>query len=311
MASLVRMKSIIMQILFVQAQIGQCWSLQASIATFHHFLRNMKPLENVPVARCTTVYTFDGTGTTVLLIADQVLVLWFGNNIPTSLINPHQLRDYGLGVCDDPWDPYRAVGIESDQGFIPFSSQGTKLYFETRSPTTWELDSLPTVLLTGPRWSPHDFMMPKGTVSVFSTVRSMENIQLCDEFSETDRVLGTVLPALDTRVLAALYSTTVQVHTSTACHGTVTGTATGTDTGTPGRLTAAITGTRHTKVNPENLARLWNIGIETAKRTLQVTTQQGIRTALHPLHRRYRVDHLHLNRRRLNGTGLRTRYFRK
>ena len=38
-----------------------------------------------------------------------------------------------------------------------------------------------------------------------------------------------------------------------------------------------------------------------AKRALQVTTQRGIRTALHPLHRRYRVDHLHLNRRRLNG----------
>jgi hypothetical protein len=38
-----------------------------------------------------------------------------------------------------------------------------------------------------------------------------------------------------------------------------------------------------------------------AKRALQVTTQRGIRTALHPLHRRYRVDHLHLNRRRCNG----------
>ena len=150
------------------------------------FSTEYEPLENVPVARCATVYTFDRTGTTVLLIADQVL--WFGANIPTSLINPHQLRDHGLGVCDDPWDPYRAVGIESDQGFIPFSSQGTTLYFETRSPTTWELDSLPIILLTAPRWNPHDFMMPTGTVSVFSTVRSMENIPLRDNFSETDSV---------------------------------------------------------------------------------------------------------------------------
>ena len=73
------------------------------------------------------------------------------------------------------------------------------------------------------------------------------------------------MPEWHTRVLAALYSTTVHVHTRTTYHGTVTGTDTG--TGTPGRLTAAITGTRHTKVNPENLTRLWNIGIETAKRT--------------------------------------------
>jgi hypothetical protein len=32
-----------------------------------------------------------------------------------------------------------------------------------------------------------------------------------------------------------------------------------------------------------------------------VTIQKGVRTAIHPLHRRYRVDHLHLNRRQLNG----------
>jgi hypothetical protein len=46
---------------------------------------------------------------------------------------------------------------------------------------------------------------------------------------------------------------------------------------------------------------MWNVGLEMAKRTLQVTTRRGVRTAVHPLHRRYRVDHLHLNRRRLNG----------
>ena len=261
------------------------------------FSAEYEPLENVPIAQCATVYTYDSTGATVLLIADQVL--WFGDKMSTSLINPHQLRDNGIGVCDDPWDPYRPVGIEADQGFIPFSSHGTTLFFESRSPSPWELENLPTVLLTAPRWSPHDYAMPHGTVSVFSTVRSMENMTVRAPFSETDCVLGTISPALDTRLLSALYSSTVNVRTSTALHGATTGTDTG--TGVPGRLMAAITGDRHTKVNPENLARLWNIGLETAKRTLQVTTQQGIRTALHPLHRRYRVDHLHLNRRRLNG----------
>jgi hypothetical protein len=253
------------------------------------FSTEYKPLENVPIAQCATVYTYNSTGATVLLIADQVL--WFGNKLSTSLINPHQLRDNGIGVCDDPWDPYRPIGIEADQGFIPFSSHGTTLFFESRSPTPWDLENLPTVLLTAPRWSPHDYAMPQGTVSVYSTVRSIRQ-----PFSETDCVLGSISPALDTRLLSALYSCTVNVSTS---NGATTGTGTG--TGACGSLVAAVTGDRHTKVNPENLARLWNIGLETAKRTLQVTTQQGIRTALHPLHRRYRVDHLHLNRKRLNG----------
>ena len=64
---------------------------------------------------------------------------------------------------------------------------------------------------------------------------------------------------------------------------------------------ATFTSERHPAVTFENLSQKWNIGLETAKRTLQVTTQQGVRTAVHPLHRRYRVDHLHLNRRHLKG----------
>ena len=166
------------------------------------FSAEYEPLENVPIAQCATVYTYDSSGATVILIADHVL--WFGDKLSTSLINPHQLRDHGIGVCDDPWDPYRPLGIEADQGFIPFSSYGTTLFFESRSPSPWELENLPTVLLTAPRWNPHDFTMPKGTVSVFSTVRSMESIQPCENFSETDYVLGTISPALDTHLLATL-----------------------------------------------------------------------------------------------------------
>ena len=33
-----------------------------------------------------------------------------------------------------------------------------------------------------------------------------------------------------------------------------------------------------------------NVGLEAAKHTLQVTTQQGIRTAVHPFHQQYWVD---------------------
>ena len=66
-------------------------------------------------------------------------------------------------------------------------------------------------------------------------------------------------------------------------------------------INATITSERHSSVNFENFSRMWNIGLETTKRTLQVTTQRGVRTAVHPMHGRYRADHLHLNRRRLNG----------
>jgi hypothetical protein len=50
--------------------------------------------------------------------------------------------------------------------------------------------------------------------------------------------------------------------------------------------------TRHSKVTPQHLARAWKIGLEKAKEMLRVTTQKGIRYAIHPIRRRYRVDHL-------------------
>jgi hypothetical protein len=59
---------------------------------------------------------------------------------------------------------------------------------------------------------------------------------------------------------------------------------------------------RHSRVTPETVARILRCGLETAKNTLQSTTQRGVRHAIHPLHRRYQVDHLNLNRRRLNDT---------
>jgi len=68
------------------------------------------------------------------------------------------------------------------------------------------------------------------------------------------------------------------------------------------KLSSIISNDRHSAATPEDLARLWNIGLQTAKDTVRVTTQKGIRTAIHPMTRRVRVDHLHLHRERLRGT---------
>jgi Fe2+ or Zn2+ uptake regulation protein len=68
------------------------------------------------------------------------------------------------------------------------------------------------------------------------------------------------------------------------------------------KVSSITSNDRHSRVTPEEVARKWNIGLETAKNTLRVTTQYGIRTAVHPMTRRLRVDHLHLHRHRLRGT---------
>ena len=64
------------------------------------------------------------------------------------------------------------------------------------------------------------------------------------------------------------------------------------------RMTAALAARgRHSRVTVEEVAQKFKCGLEMAKKTLKVTTQAGVRQALHPLHRCYRVNHLNLNRR--------------
>ena len=62
------------------------------------------------------------------------------------------------------------------------------------------------------------------------------------------------------------------------------------------RISSIISNERHSKVTPEEITRKWNIGIQTAKDTVQVMTQQEIRTALHPMMQHLCVNHLHLHR---------------
>ena len=39
----------------------------------------------------------------------------------------------------------------------------------------------------------------------------------------------------------------------------------------------------HSKVGAEELARKWNVGLQTAQDTLKATTQMGIQTTVHPM----------------------------
>ena len=63
---------------------------------------------------------------------------------------------------------------------------------------------------------------------------------------------------------------------------------------------AAITFERHHKLNPEYLSQKWNIRLNTAKKTIKVTAQLGVRSALDPLTRRHRTYLIQQHIQRLN-----------
>ena len=63
-------------------------------------------------------------------------MLSFGNTLAGSLINPNQLRAYGILVKDDPFNA-NEFGIDADEDFIQFYTKGTIVYFKSRVQTDW------------------------------------------------------------------------------------------------------------------------------------------------------------------------------
>jgi hypothetical protein len=274
--------------------------LTGEVCNVTPFLESYQPIQEIPVARCCTVWTDQNTSIEYLLVADQML--WFGTLLPNSLINPNQLRAYGISVNDDPFDTSRAFGIDSDTAVIPFDTTGTVVHFESRVPTDWEKTHLPIILLTGEDWNPTQEILRPGKHSrkamemraIHSTTRRRVNAVAIDEApvtlrGETEIQLGQISCIYNPKDLSEHLVATVNV--ATAYRADM-------DEWDEKKrsVSSIITNDRHSTVTPEDLARLWNVGLHTAKDTIHVTTQKGIRMAIHPMTRRVRVDHLHLHR---------------
>ena len=66
-------------------------------------------------------------------------------------------------------------------------------------------------------------------------------------------------------------------------------------------IAAVRTGNVTTEDTPENVACRWTVGLETAKTSLRVTTQQGVRSIPNPATRLFKTQMAHLRYPRLRG----------
>ena len=142
---------------------GANWSLMeytGEVCEVSPFLSSYDPTQEIPVARCCTVWTSEETGEEYLLVADQML--WFGTTLQNSLINPNQVREYGWIVDDNPFTS-GFYGIAGEELSIPFETSGTIVHFESRRPTEWEKVHLPVILLTAEDWDPANVELRSGS----------------------------------------------------------------------------------------------------------------------------------------------------
>jgi len=129
------------------------------------FLSDLPNQQGVQICSWATAYD-DGDGGTYILVINEAL--WIGEKMQHSLINPNQVRAYGISLCNDPMDPNQQLGMTIQDTFIPFIMAGTTCSFTTRTPTSWELDNCPHLEITSDsEWNPSapHFMQDPGDCS--------------------------------------------------------------------------------------------------------------------------------------------------
>jgi hypothetical protein len=129
----------------------------------HGFHDDLSPITDVPIATVATLWSDPTSGTSYILIFNEAL--YFGKGMDHSLINPNQVRNYGVQVHDNPYetDLDRSMGFVLDDVLIPFRSVGSTVYFLSRFPTDEELEMYPHVILSSDHgWDPHNLIMPGG-----------------------------------------------------------------------------------------------------------------------------------------------------
>ena len=238
---------------------------------------SIAPIANVPIVTGLTAWDCPQTGATYVLVFNESL--YYGTKLDHSLINPNQIRYNGLDYWDNPYDRRHGLCIDIDRGpMIDLTLDGTKVSFISRAPTQNELDTCEYIEMTSSlNWDPQDVKLGEMSVEVHPP----------DTLGESDELLKSINPSLvmlkemSTRYIKANNYIDVTAEDI------------------PARR-SFISSDRHKKLTAESIAELWGIGKSRAMATIDATTQNGTRSAILPLSRRYRVDRRY-NIKRLEG----------
>ena len=93
-----------------------------------------KTIKAVPIVLAETAYDKPETGENMIIMLNEVI--WMGETMDHILVNPNQLRAYGMTVQDNPFTEAPIfISTEDHEFMILLSSKGTILGVTTRNPT--------------------------------------------------------------------------------------------------------------------------------------------------------------------------------
>ena len=238
--------------------------------------------KSIPVVCAATGYT-SSNGIRYILKFNEAL--WMPD-MEHSLMNPNQLRDYGVDVQDNPYhlDPMVIRKDDDEGGFIAcLKTKGTNVYIDTWTPTDKDLSECRHITLTSPHeWEPEQVQMPSATSMEIADIEE-RNI------SGSRRVQGQHID--EEYDVCSLNTFNRRIAQSKVVDTIISDGPLSEDQLRPPKT--FISTNRHSNTTPEDLSEIWNISVEQARMTLRSTTQHHVRSAIMPLSRRYRMDRMY------------------
>ena len=190
-------------------------------------------------------------------------------------MNDVKLDDKPKVLTEDPANESHAISCEDNTGTLinlTLDLKGVTSYVPTRKPTKHEFDNCPRIELTylTLEWDPHSTTFQEQEEAL------MDNKGKLHEWSSKGKNADRYISIFDTMLASTLTECQVDPthNLSLALNDQVE---------VSGIVSAVYTKKGKAQVTPYDLAKTWNIGLETAKRTLLKTTQSGLRTSPNPL----------------------------
>jgi Reverse transcriptase (RNA-dependent DNA polymerase) len=255
------------------------------------FLKSLGTVTKVPIVTAALAYD-SPSGLTYILLIHQAL---YFEELEHNLLCPMQLRCNDVEVNERPKflstpPTTRDHSLVIDKLIIPLEINGVTSYFPTRKPTSQELEDCTHLELTAPEplWQPNSTkFQEEEDILLNLNAAPYEQFRTTSAYTTNPMTLELTDPSyLAQRLISAVRIQDSDTDKPSAPHQGCETCPNHEYQDSQDDLSqvqvASFQSGKTTLISPERLARTWNIGLPAAKKTLQVTTQKGVRSVLNP-----------------------------
>lgn len=159
------------------------------------YREDYETIKNVPIVTAATAWQSPITGQTYILVFNEAI--WMGDHMNHTLLNPNQLRHYGVRVQDDPTSHFPlAIATEDKRFCMELQMSGTIIYAPTYTPTDNDLKNHPHIELSSPhQWDPKRVKFPKCTHTLGEFLGDHSR-QLSSVITSDQQALNTIMRSL-------------------------------------------------------------------------------------------------------------------